>query len=90
MKNEWSSTFIKKNQNNYVNQSWKTWFKRCSWNKTMSINCYQELAKDRKLTTIKYPTKDDNSDWEYVITGINFWFGYEKFDLIHGLSIIFA
>lgn len=34
----------------------------------MSINCYQELAKDRKLTTIKYPTKDDNSDWEYVIT----------------------
>jgi len=34
----------------------------------MSINCYQELAKDRKLTTIKYPMKDDNSDWEYVIT----------------------
>lgn len=34
----------------------------------MSINCYQELAKDRKLTTVKYPMKDDNSDWEYVIT----------------------
>ncbi|MBD3830593.1 MAG: hypothetical protein IE890_08900 [Arcobacter sp.] len=34
----------------------------------MSINCYQELAKDRKLITIKYPMKDDNSDWEYVIT----------------------
>ena len=34
----------------------------------MSINCYQELAKDRKLITIKYPMKDDHSDWEYVIT----------------------
>lgn len=34
----------------------------------MSINYYQELGKDRKLTTVKYPTKEDNSDWEYVIT----------------------
>ncbi len=34
----------------------------------MRINYYQELGKDRKLTTVKYPMKDDNSDWEYVIT----------------------
>lgn len=34
----------------------------------MSINYYQELGKNRKLTTVKYPSKDDNSDWEYVIT----------------------
>ena len=34
----------------------------------MSFNCYHQIAKDRKLTTIKYPTMDNNSDWEYVIT----------------------
>lgn len=35
----------------------------------MSINFYQELAKDRKITTIKYPTnKETGEDWEYVIT----------------------
>lgn len=34
----------------------------------MSFNCYPQIAKDRKLTTIKYPTMDDNSDWEYAIT----------------------
>lgn len=34
----------------------------------MSINYYQELGKDRKLTTVRFPTKEDNSDWEYVIT----------------------
>ena len=35
----------------------------------MSINFYQELAKDRKITTIKYPTKKEtDEDWEYVIT----------------------
>lgn len=35
----------------------------------MSINLYQELSKDRKITTIKYPTnKETGEDWEYVIT----------------------
>lgn len=35
----------------------------------MSINLYQELGKDRKITTIKYPTiKETGEDWEYVIT----------------------
>lgn len=35
----------------------------------MSINLYQELDKDRKITTIKYPTdKETGEDWEYVIT----------------------
>ncbi len=35
----------------------------------MSINFYQELAKDRKITTIKYPTDKETGDgWEYVIT----------------------
>ncbi len=35
----------------------------------MSINFYQKLAKDRKITTIKYPTnKETGEDWEYVIT----------------------
>lgn len=34
----------------------------------MSINVYQELAKDRKIITIKYPTnKETGKDWEYVI-----------------------
>lgn len=35
----------------------------------MSINLYQELGKDRKIITIKYPTnKETGEDWEYVIT----------------------
>lgn len=34
----------------------------------MSFNCYPQIEKDRKLTTIKYLTMNDNSDWEYVIT----------------------
>ena len=35
----------------------------------MSINFYQELQKDRKITTVKYPDdKEHGRSWEYVIT----------------------
>lgn len=33
----------------------------------MSINFYKKMGKNKKLMTVKYPMKEDNSDWEYVI-----------------------
>lgn len=43
---EWSFTFTKRNQNNYVNQSWKTWFKRCSSSENMKN--METIIKDTK------------------------------------------
>ena len=33
----------------------------------MSIPLYDEVNENRKLLTVKYPLKDDNSDWTFVI-----------------------
>lgn len=35
--------------------------------KNESLKFYTKFGPNKKLITVKHPTKDDNSDWEYVI-----------------------